>query len=103
VLIDAAEQLNFLPVQDCVRIDSFAARSIEPNSSALSEMSCGDMDINGVVVLILVYRILSGRYFPWADAIEHRKRTGRTKHIFIDCEIRRNFCQDFRSIEGSDA
>ena len=60
VLIDAAEQLNFLPVQDCVRIDSFAARSIEPNSSALSKMSCGDMDINGVVVRILVYRILSG-------------------------------------------
>ena len=95
MLIDAAEQLNFLPVQDRVRIDSFAARSIEPNSGALSKMRCGDMDLNGVVVRILAYRKL---YFPWADTIEHRKGIGRTKGIFIDCEIRRSFCQDFAAL-----
>ena len=97
VLIDAAEQLNFLPVQDRVRIDSFAARSIEPNSGALSKMRCGDMDLNGVVVRILAYRKL---YFPWADTIEHRKGIGRTKGIFIDCEIRRNFRQDFAALKA---
>jgi hypothetical protein len=108
VLIDAAEQLNFLPVQDCVHIDSIAAQSIRPNSSALSEMSCGDMEIDGVVVRILVYRILSGSVLSLGRCHRAQKRIARTKDIFIACVVISTFgevifYQDFRSIEGSDA
>jgi hypothetical protein len=60
VLIDSAEQLNFPTVQGCIRIDSFTTQSIDPNSCARSEMSCGNMDLDGVVVRILVYGVLSG-------------------------------------------
>ncbi len=87
MLIDAAEQLNFLPVQDCVHIDSIAAQSIRPNSSALSEMSCGDMEIDGVVVRILVYRILSGSVLSLGRCHRAQKRIARTKDIFIACVV----------------
>ncbi len=58
-LIDGAEQFNFFPVQDCIHIDSLTARRIGPNRSAHSKMRCGDVDLDGVVIRILVYQVLS--------------------------------------------
>ena len=82
MLIDAAEQLNFLPVQDCVRIDSFTAQTIDPNSGALSKMSCGNMDIHGVVVRILVYGMLFRLVFSLGRCDRAQKKDRENERYF---------------------